>query len=54
MTRIIGAVIALFFFSSVSFAFGIPYRVESLEKAKSLQSQDQSKHILVFYTVPSN
>ena len=31
-------------------AAGLPFAVESLEKARTLAKQDVSKHVLVFYT----
>ena len=45
--------VGLLLFASLSFGFGTPYRVESLDKAKSLQVKDPSKHILIFYTRPA-
>lgn len=54
MAKIVGVLVASFFVASLAHAFGISYAVNSLEKAKAVQSQDKTKHILVFYTVPSN
>ena len=31
-------------------AKGLPYAVESLQKAQQLSKQDASRHVLVFYT----
>jgi hypothetical protein len=31
-------------------AWGLPYAVESLQKAQGLSKADGSKHVLVFYT----
>ena len=31
-------------------AKGVPYAVESLQKAQQVSKQDSSKHVLVFYT----
>lgn len=31
-------------------AAGLPFAVESLNKAKEVSAQDPSKHVLVFYT----
>ena len=54
MAKIVGVLVASFFVASLAHAFGISYAVNSLEKAKAVQSQDKTKHVLVFYTVPSN
>jgi hypothetical protein len=39
--------------SSVAQAYGLPYAVESLQKAQALAKQDAARHVLVFYTSPT-
>ena len=39
--------------SSVAQAYGLPYAVDSLEKAQALAKQNTSRHVLVFYTSPT-
>jgi hypothetical protein len=34
-------------------ASGLPYAVESLQKAQALAKQDAARHVLVFYTSPT-
>jgi hypothetical protein len=34
-------------------AYGLPYAVESLQKAQALAKQDAARHVLVFYTSPT-
>ena len=36
--------------SAVAQAKGLPYAVESLQKAQQLSKQSPSRHVLVFYT----
>ena len=42
--------IALCLVSAVTQAKGLPYAVESLQKAQALSKQTGSKHVLVFYS----
>ena len=39
--------------SSLAHAYGLPYAVESLQKAKAQAKQSHTRHILVFYTSPT-
>ena len=41
---------ALFLFSNFAHAWGLPYAVDTLEKAQSIAKKDSAKHLLVFYT----
>ena len=43
-------VIAALILSAAAQAGGLPFAVESFQKAQSLAKQDSSKHVLVFYT----
>ena len=43
-------VIALFLAAAAAHAKGLPYALESLQKAQQIAKQDASKHVLVFYT----
>ena len=43
-------VIALFLAAAAAQAKGLPYALESLQKAQQIAKQDASKHVLVFYT----
>lgn len=54
MSKIFGCIVAFFCTVSLAHAYGVSFAVDSLEKARSIQSRDTSKHILVFYTVPTN
>ena len=36
--------------SAVAQAKGVPFALESLEKAQQVSQKDTSKHVLVFYT----
>jgi hypothetical protein len=42
--------VAMLFAGAAAHAAGLPYAVESLEKAQALAQQDRTKHVLVFYT----
>ena len=42
--------VALCLAAAVAYAKGVPYAVESLEKAQHVSRRDASKHVLVFYT----
>ena len=42
--------IALCLASAVANAKGLPYAVDSLQKAQQAAKQDSSKHVLVFYS----
>lgn len=39
--------------SSFAHGYGLPYAVDSLQKAQAQARQDTSRHVLVFYTSPS-
>jgi hypothetical protein len=41
---------ALFLASAWAQAAGLPFAVESLQKAREVSAKDSSKHVLVFYT----
>jgi hypothetical protein len=42
--------IAMFLFTTYAQAWGLPYAVDSLQKAQAAVARDDSKHLLVFYT----
>ena len=42
--------LAALFLGTAAHAAGLPFAVESLQKAQSLARQDGAKHVLVFYT----
>jgi hypothetical protein len=42
--------IATLVLSAVAHAAGLPFAVESFQKAQALAKQDSAKHVLVFYT----
>jgi hypothetical protein len=46
-------VLVLATWSAVASASGLPWAVDSLEKAQSLATQGASRHVLVFYTSPT-
>lgn len=48
-----GAVLALAAWSALAHASGLPWAVDTLEKAQSLAAKGGSRHVLVFYTSPS-
>jgi hypothetical protein len=48
--RSCAAVIALCLAAAAAQAKGLPYAVESLQKAQQIAKQGASKHVLVFYT----
>jgi len=52
MKRLI-ATILLAGFGSLAQAYGLPWAVDSLEKAQAQAKQSASKHVLVFYTSPT-
>ena len=52
MTRLVVASL-LMGLSGLAHAYGLPYAVDSLQKAQSLTQQNASRHVLVFYTSPS-
>jgi hypothetical protein len=39
--------------SGIAHGYGLPYAVDSLQKAQSQAKQGASKHVLVFYTSPT-
>ena len=39
--------------SGIAHGYGLPYAVDSLEKAQAQVKQNASSHVLVFYTSPS-
>ena len=39
--------------SGLAQAYGLPYAVDSLEKAQAQTRKDASRHVLVFYTSPT-
>jgi hypothetical protein len=42
--------VALCLAAAAGYAKGVPFALESLEKAQQVSRQDASKHVLVFYT----
>ena len=42
--------IATLVLSAAAHAGGLPFAVESFQKAQALAKQDSQKHVLVFYT----
>lgn len=42
--------VVLCLMSAVAQAKGVPFAVESLQKAQALAKKDSSKHMLIFYT----
>jgi hypothetical protein len=44
--------LVLFAWSVVALASGLPWAVDSLEKAQSLAGKGGPRHVLVFYTSP--
>jgi hypothetical protein len=42
--------VALLLASAWAQAAGLPFAVESFQKAKEASSKDASKHVLIFYT----
>jgi hypothetical protein len=47
------AVVALCAFAAIAHAKGVPFAVESLEKAQQIVKQNSAKHVLVFFTSES-
>lgn len=39
--------------SGFAHAYGLPYAVDSLQKAQAQARQNTSRHVLVFYTSPT-
>ena len=39
--------------SGLAQASGLPYAVDSLEKAQALAARNSARHVLVFYTSPT-
>jgi hypothetical protein len=39
--------------SGIAHGYGLPFAVDSLEKARSQAKQNASRHVLVFYTSPT-
>ncbi len=39
--------------SNFAHGYGLPYAVDSLEKAQAQAKQNTSRHVLVFYTSPT-
>ena len=52
MRRLMAALLILCW-SGLAQAYGLPYAVDSLEKAQALGRKDASRHVLVFYTSPT-
>jgi len=42
--------VAMLLASALAQAGGVPFAVESLQKAQDISKKDGSKHVLVFYT----
>lgn len=42
--------LAAFAISAAAHAGGLPFAVDSFQKAQALAKQDSGKHVLVFYT----
>ena len=53
MGKVCAALLA-FFWACTAQAFGVSFAVESVEKARMVQKENPSRHILIFYTVPTN
>ncbi|MBI3041935.1 MAG: hypothetical protein HYY78_03825 [Betaproteobacteria bacterium] len=51
MKRLVVALLVLAW-SGLAQAYGLPYAVDSLEKAQALSQKGASRHVLVFYTSP--
>jgi hypothetical protein len=51
MKRFVAA-LALLACSALAHASGLPWAVDTLEKAQSLAGQGAARHVLVFYTSP--
>jgi hypothetical protein len=51
MKRLVVALLALAL-SGLAHASGLPFAVDSFEKARALSQQNASRHVLVFYTSP--
>lgn len=51
MKRLVVALMMLAW-SGLAQAYGLPFAVDSLKKAQALSQQDDSRHVLVFYTSP--
>jgi hypothetical protein len=41
---------ALSLMSAFAYAKGVPFAVESLQKAQQIAKKDSAKHLLIFYT----
>lgn len=39
--------------NGIAHGYGLPYAVDSLQKAQAQAKQNTSRHVLVFYTSPS-
>jgi hypothetical protein len=39
--------------SGIAHGYGLPYAVDSLQKAQAQARQNASRHVLVFYTSPT-
>jgi hypothetical protein len=52
MKRLIIALLILCW-SGLAQPYGLPYAVDSLEKAQAQTRKDASRHVLVFYTSPT-
>jgi hypothetical protein len=50
--RKLAVALVLSAWSMVALASGLPWAVDSLEKAQSLAGKGGSRHVLVFYTSP--
>ena len=48
--KLVVLLIAALVLSATAQAAGLPFAVESLQKAQALAKEDSSKHVLVFYT----
>jgi hypothetical protein len=52
MKRLLAATLLLAL-SGFAHGYGLPYAVDSLEKAQAQAKQNASRHVLVFYTSPN-
>lgn len=52
MKRLLAATLLLAL-SGFAHGYGLPFAVDSLEKAQAQAKQNASRHVLVFYTSPS-
>ncbi len=52
MKRLVAAAL-LMGLAGLAQAYGLPYAVDSLEKAQAQVKQNTGRHVLVFYTSPT-